>query len=151
MFKTPRYIVCYSPSSPKPVKRPANPIWCNCQNICTWKRTLKTILRKKSHFLSWSTSLLHKLLLLKLWLILRLWPVQVCFTGTGITLGDVQLNYLNWFLFLIVIQGLLIVGTSCMIFLPPFQDVSHILILSMRSIIWMLKSWCMCSMNVFEL
>lgn len=38
MFKTPRYIVCYSSSSPKPVKRPANPIWCNCQNICTWER-----------------------------------------------------------------------------------------------------------------
>lgn len=97
MFKTLRYIVCYSLSSPKPVKSPANPVRYSCQNICTWKRTLKTILRKKSHFLSWSTSLLHKLILLKLWLILRMWPVQVCFTGTGINLGDVQLNYLNSF------------------------------------------------------
>ena len=43
----------------------------------------------------------------------------------GITLVDVLLNWLNWFHFLILEGGLLIVLIVCMIFLSPFLDVTR--------------------------
>ena len=42
----------------------------------------------------------------------------------GITLVDVQLNWLNWFHFLIFQRGLLIILIYCIIFLSPFLDVT---------------------------
>ena len=38
----------------------------------------------------------------------------------GITLIDVRLNLLNWFQFLILVGGLLVILTVCTIFLSPF-------------------------------
>ena len=43
----------------------------------------------------------------------------------GITLVDVHLNWLNWFHFLILEVGLLVVLIDCMIFLLPFLDVTQ--------------------------
>ena len=43
----------------------------------------------------------------------------------GITLVDVYLNWLNWFHFLILRRGLLVILIDCMIFLPPFLDVTQ--------------------------
>ena len=42
-----------------------------------------------------------------------------------ITLVDVHLNWLNWFHFLILEGGLLVILVDCMIFLSPFQDVTR--------------------------
>ena len=41
----------------------------------------------------------------------------------GVTLADVHLNWLNWFHFLLLEGGLLVILIDCMIFLPPFLDV----------------------------
>ena len=43
----------------------------------------------------------------------------------GITLVDVHLNWLNWFLFLILEGDLLGILIDCMIFLSPFLDVTR--------------------------
>ena len=43
----------------------------------------------------------------------------------GITLVDVPLNWLNWFHFLILKGGLLVILIDCMIFLSPFLDVTR--------------------------
>ena len=43
----------------------------------------------------------------------------------GITLVDVHLNWLNWFHFLILEGGLLVILLDCMIFLSPFLDVTR--------------------------
>ena len=43
----------------------------------------------------------------------------------GITLVDVQLNWLNWFHFLNLEGGLLVILIDCMIFLSPFLDVTR--------------------------
>ena len=40
-------------------------------------------------------------------------------------LVDVHLNWPNWFLFLILVVGLLIILIDCMIFLSPFLDVTR--------------------------
>ena len=45
----------------------------------------------------------------------------------GITLVDVHLNCLNWFHFLILVGGLLVILIDCMIFLSPFLDVTRCL------------------------
>ena len=42
--------------------------------------------------------------------------------STGITLADVHLNWLNWFHFLILKGGLLIILADRMISLSPFLD-----------------------------
>ena len=44
--------------------------------------------------------------------------------SVGITLVDVHLNWLNWFHFLILERGLLVVLIDSMIFLSPFLDVT---------------------------
>ena len=53
-------LACYSSSSPRPVKSPSNSLRYNCQKICSWLRTSKTILeiRKWPYFSRWSTILL---------------------------------------------------------------------------------------------
>ena len=38
---------------------------------------------------------------------------------------DVNLNWLNWFHFLILEGGLLVILIDCMIFLSPFLDVTR--------------------------
>ena len=42
------------------------------------------------------------------------------------TLVDVHLNWLNWFHFLILMGGLLVILIDCMIFLSPFVDVTRV-------------------------
>ena len=54
-------------------------------------------------------------------LIVQMWWVKFC--STGITLEDVLLNCLDWFPFLILVGGLLVILTDCIIFLLPFLDV----------------------------
>ena len=44
-------------------------------------------------------------------------------SSIGITLIDVHLNWLNWFHFLILEQGLLFILIDCIIFLLPFLDI----------------------------
>ena len=43
----------------------------------------------------------------------------------GITLADVHLNWLNWFHFLILEGGLLVILIDCMIFVSPFLDLTR--------------------------
>ena len=64
---------------------------------------------------------LHLLPLLNPWLIIEMWSAQVF--SIGITLVDVLQNWLNWFHFLFLVGGLLLVLTDCMIFLSPFLNV----------------------------
>ena len=58
---------------------------------------------------------LHLLLLLKLWLIVEIRSVS----SIGITLVDGLQDWLNWFYFLFLEGGLLVL-IDCMIFLSPF-------------------------------
>ena len=58
------------------------------------------------------------------------WPLTCCLSWTlgfsvGITLVDVHLNWLNWFHFLILEVGLLVILINCMTFLSPFLDVTR--------------------------
>ena len=58
------------------------------------------------------------------------WPLTCCLSWTlgfsvGITLVDVHLNWLNWFHFLFLEGGLLVILIDCMIFLSPFLDVTR--------------------------
>ena len=53
--------------------------------------------------------------------LVEMWPAQVF--SIGITLVDVLQNWLNWFHFLFLVGGLLLVLTDCMIFLSPFLNV----------------------------
>ena len=66
---------------------------------------------------------LHLLLLLNPWLIVKMWPVEVFYLG--ITLVDVLQNWLYWFHFLFLEGGLLVILIDCMIFLSPFLDVAR--------------------------
>ena len=43
----------------------------------------------------------------------------------SIILADVDLNWLNWFYFLILEGGLLVIQIDSMIFLSPFLDVTR--------------------------
>ena len=65
---------------------------------------------------------LHQLPLSKPWLIVER---QTAFVfSVGITLVDVYQTWLNWFHFLILVGGLLVILINCMIFLSPFLDVA---------------------------
>ena len=66
---------------------------------------------------------LHLLLLLNPWLIVKMWPAQVF--SIGITLVDVLQNWLDWFHFLFLEGGLLVILIECMIFLSPFLYVTR--------------------------
>ena len=48
----------------------------------------------------------------------------------GITLVDVLQNWLNWFHFLFLKGGLLVILIDCMIFLSPFLDVTRMSMLT---------------------
>ena len=50
---------------------------------------------------------------------------SIKFLSIGITLVDAHLNWLNWFHFLILKGGLLIILVDCMIFLSPFLDTTR--------------------------
>ena len=52
-----------------------------------------------------------------------MWPAEVF--SIGITLIDVLQNWLNWFHFLFLEGGLLVILIDCMIFLSPFLDVTR--------------------------
>ena len=67
--------------------------------------------------------ILHLLPLLNPWLITEMQPAS--FFSTGNTLVDAHLNWLNWFHFLILEGGLLVILIDCMIFLSPFLDVKR--------------------------
>ena len=66
---------------------------------------------------------LDLLLLLNPWLIAAMWPAQVF--SIIITVVDVLQNWLNWFHFLFLEGGLLVILIDCMIFLSPFLDVTR--------------------------
>ena len=66
---------------------------------------------------------LHLLPFLNPWLIVKMIPAYIF--SIGITLVDVHLNWLNWFLILILEGGLLIILIDCMISLSPFLDVTR--------------------------
>ena len=57
----------------------------------------------------------HLLPLLNPWLIVEMWPAEVF--SVGITLLDVLQNWLNWFHFLFLEGGLLVILIDCIIFL----------------------------------
>ena len=59
-------------------------------------------------------------LLLNLWLIVEMWPAWVF--SIGITLVD---DWLNWFHFLFLEVGLLVIQIDCRNFLSPFLDVTR--------------------------
>ena len=46
---------------------------------------------------------------------------------------DVHLNCLNWFLFLVLEGGLLVILIDCIIFLSPFLDVTRMFMLTVSS------------------
>ena len=70
------------------------------------------------------------------WLQLLLWSI-------GITSVDVHLNWLNWFCFLFLEGGLLVILIDCMIFLSPFPDVTRIS-MSIVSFLAQLESGILC-------
>ena len=81
------------------------------------------------------------LLLLNPWLIIEMWPAEVF--SIGITLVDVVKIWLNWFHFLFLEAGLLVILIDCMIFLSPFPDVTR-MSMSTVSFIAQLDSGIMC-------
>ena len=66
---------------------------------------------------------LQLLLLWNPWLIVKMWPSQDF--PVGITLVDFLQNWLNWFLFLFLKEGLIVILLDCMIFLSPLLDVTR--------------------------
>ena len=66
---------------------------------------------------------LHLLPLLNPWCIVKMWLAEVFFIG--ITLVDVHLNWLNWFHFLFLEGGVLIILIDCMTFLSSFLDATR--------------------------
>ena len=67
---------------------------------------------------------LHLLLLLNPWLIVEMWPAEVF--SIGINFVDVLQNWLNWFHFVFLEGGLLVILMNCIIFLSPFLDVTRV-------------------------
>ena len=61
-------------------------------------------------------------------------------------LVDVLLNWLNWFHFLILEGGLLVVLIDCMVFLSPSVDVARVFI-STVSFLAQLESGILCLKN----
>ena len=66
----------------------------------------------------------------------------------GVTLADVQLNWLNWLHFIILKAGLLVILIDCMIFLSPFLYVTRIS-MSIVSFLAQLGCGILCLQNVF--
>ena len=67
-------------------------------------------------------------------------PVNPCEScevfSIGITLVDVLQNWFNWFHFLFLEGGLLVILISCMIYLSPFLDVTR---MSMSTVSFLTK------------
>ena len=55
----------------------------------------------------------------------------------GITLVDVLQNWLNWFHFLFLEGGLLVILIDCMIFLSPFLDVTRMSMSTVSFLAWL--------------
>ena len=91
---------------------------CACAPSC-YLKLLKRICKNEYVGLL----VLHFLLLLNPWLIIEMWPAKVF--SIGITLINVLWNWLNWFHFLFVKGGILIILIGLMIFLPSFLDVTR--------------------------
>ena len=89
---------------------------------------------------------LHFLLLLNPWLIIEMWPAKVF--SIGITLVNVLWNWLNWFHFLFIKGGILIILIGFMIFLQSFLDVT-MMSMSTVSFLSQLDSGVLCLYNVF--
>ena len=66
----------------------------------------------------------------------------------GVTLADVQLNWLNWLHFIVLKAGLLVILIDCMIFLSPFLYVTRIS-MSIVSFLAQLGCGILCLQNVF--
>ena len=66
----------------------------------------------------------------------------------GIALVDVYLKWLNWFHFLILEGGLLVIQINCMIFLSPFRDVTR-MSMSTVSFLSQLDYRILCLQNAF--
>ena len=92
---------------------------CACAPSC-YLKLLKRICKNEYVGLL----VLHFLLLLNPWLIIEMWPAKVF--SIGITLVNVLWNWLNWFHFLFVKGGILIILIGLMIFLPSFLDVTRV-------------------------
>ena len=56
-------------------------------------------------------------------LIIEMWSASVF--SIGITLIDILQNWVNWFHFLFLEGGVLVILIDCMIFLSPFLDVTR--------------------------
>ena len=91
---------------------------CACAPSC-YLKLLKQICKNEYVGLL----VLHFLLLLNPWLIIEMWPAKVF--SIGITLVNVLWNWLNWFHFLFVKGGILIILIGFMIFLRSFLDVTR--------------------------
>ena len=92
---------------------------CACAPSC-YLKLLKRICKNEYVGLL----VLHFLLLLNPWLIIEMWPAKVF--SKGITLVNVLWNWFNWFHFLFVKGGgILIILIGFMIFLPSFLDVTR--------------------------
>ena len=87
---------------------------------------------------------LHLLLLLNPWLIVKMQPAEVF--SIGITLVDVHLNWLNQIHFLILKGGLLVILIDYMIFLSPVLAVTR---MSMSTVYFLAKlgSGILCLQN----
>ena len=89
---------------------------------------------------------LHLLLFLNFWIIVKLWPVSAF--SVGITLVDVLQNQLNQFHFLFLQGGLLVIVIDCMIFLSSFVDITRASV-STVSFLAQVDSRILCLQNVF--
>ena len=85
---------------------------------CLFVRYQIVILATKMH-----KQVLHLIPLLNSWLIIKMQPVQVF--SVGINLLDFYLNWLNWFHFLFLKGGQLVILIDCIIYLSPFLDVTR--------------------------
>ena len=86
--------------------------------------------------------------LFAIFLQLLLNPCLTLVFSLGITLVDVLQNWLNWFHFLFLEVGLLIILIDCMIFLLPFLDVTR-MSMSTVSFFAQLNSGILCLKNAF--
>ena len=114
---------------------------CACAPSC-YLKLLKRICKNEYVGLL----VLHFLLLLNPWLIIEMWPAKVF--SIGITLVNVLWNWLNWFHFLFVKGGILIILIGLMIFLPSFLDVTR-MSMSTVSFLSQLDSGVLCLYSAY--
>ena len=113
---------------------------CPCMECCchTWagapNYNLGLLDKLKNEYVG--LLVLHLLLLLNTWLIVKMWPAYIFSIGT--IQVDVLQNWLNWFHFLFLEEGLLIILIDCMIFWSPFLDVTRI---SISTVSFLCTTW----------